>query len=161
MTFSLFIVQLQHAHELRFMAVGGFCLGILIVVFGLHARRKQASVANGNSSAAPSLPQRRASESSAQMHEVIRLSSSTAPTRSSEMTQQEKIAAALTRAGVSLSDPWKQTSAVALESPDEAESESPTPSAVTVSPASHKANVLLGCGIIMSMASLCLLVIAR
>lgn len=160
MIFSLFILQLGHARELRFLAIGGFCLGIAMLTSGLRARRNQISASIGNSPIAPSSTQQLATDSAPPRHEVIRLSSDIGPTRSADMTQQEKIAAALTRAGVSLSDPWKGTSAVAVETPDEAESASPATTAGTASPASHQAKVLLWCGIVISVASLWLFVIA-
>jgi len=88
----------------QLLCTTGFGAGIAVFFYGLRLRRNLSSAAdyeskttsnNGNSIAEPvtaiSLPP---------MQEIIRLSPDQLPLKSSEMTQQQKIAAALARAGI-------------------------------------------------------------
>jgi hypothetical protein len=63
-----------------------------------HAGHKHASEPRPATNSTPASP--------APRPEVIRLSSGTAPTSTAKMTQQQKIAAALTRAGLARNDIW-------------------------------------------------------
>jgi hypothetical protein len=159
-TFPLFIVQLEHARELRVLAAVAFCFGILVVIFGLLARRRQAKPSNRNPALVTrTVPPRLFTDSATPG--VVRLSSSSGPARSTEMSQQERIAAALTRAGVSISAPWTQNSAIGVDTSDELANRPISPTPLPASPTFYNANLLLWCGVAISIASVCLLIFAR
>lgn len=86
---------------LRLLCTIGSCAGIAVVIFGLRLNRK-AQMASSESGApslnAGSLKEPRAESS--EPPQIVRLSTEPAPTRSSDMSQQEKIAAALSRARI-------------------------------------------------------------
>ena len=87
---------------LRLLCTVGSCAGFAVVMFGLRLDRKtqMASSESGAQSVdAGSLAGEPRAESS-EPSEIVRLSTEPAPTRSSDMSQQEKIAAALSRAGI-------------------------------------------------------------
>src|SRR5215472_1387852 len=108
---------------LQFVRVFGFCLGIAIFLRGLRSRRTrvQASVSSASISSRAngrSFPPR-TEEVAAPLREIIRLSPEPVPMKSAEMTQQQKIAAALARAGTSHSTAWvHESTGVAVEVTD-------------------------------------------
>ena len=78
----------------RVLCTIGSCAGLVIVLFGLQLNRKARSA----SQEPPSAP--------AAAQEIIRLTTNSGAIRSSEMSQQQKIAAALDRAGIATSAAW-------------------------------------------------------
>jgi hypothetical protein len=96
---------------LQLLCVVGFSLGIAIFLRGLRLRRirveQPASLASipweANSH---SFPQRTEKVAAAPIQDIIRLSPDPAPMKSAEMSQQQKIAAALARSSSSNSTAW-------------------------------------------------------
>lgn len=90
----------------------GLCLGVLLIFWGFRMASQPTDLCDcAEPDAHPqSLPLHESSpqrpRDSATTVQVIRLSPDSAPTNSSQMTQQQKIAAALTRAGISNSAAW-------------------------------------------------------
>lgn len=80
----------------RSLTLGQFSLSLRSVGFGLASRDDELV-----STTEPAL-----ASSDVRSHEVVRLPSEAAPARTSEMTQQQKIAAALLRAGISNPGAW-------------------------------------------------------
>jgi hypothetical protein len=124
MTFPILAPSTWHLAGLRLLCGIGGCAGFTIVWFGLRLER------NPRSSSQESRPEADESDSaqeyataqSCAQPEVIHLSTDPSPARSSEMTQQERIAAALNRAGMTSSgrpQPEIRTASALLESPTE------------------------------------------
>ena len=114
----------QPNFALLFLCVVGFCLGVAIFLRGLRLRRIRvvppASLASISWEAKVHMfppPAKRVVPH--RFHEIIRLSPDPMPMNSAEMTQQQKIAAALARAGSSNSTAWaNESSGVAVEAPE-------------------------------------------
>ena len=129
MTFSVVALSTVHLAGLRLLsAIGGFA-GFSVILVGLRrAHKGQGSLQESRldptkenfvrESAASQLPA---------LPEVIHLSTDLGPARGSEMTQQQRIAAALSRAGMTNSG-WSQreihTASAVLDPPAECATES-------------------------------------
>jgi hypothetical protein len=110
------VSQLDLALEL--LCAVGFCLGVAIFLRGLRLRRAWASVPPASMSSKPNAysSQRTEDVEAHPIQDTIRLSADPVPMKSAEMTQQEKIAAALARAGTSHSTDWvHEPAGVAVE----------------------------------------------
>jgi hypothetical protein len=92
----------------RLLCTIGSCAGLIVVLFGLRLNRK----ARSSSQEPPSVPVEArpiSQEPQAQSpvaQQIIRLTTNPGATRSSEMSQQQKIAAALDRAGLATPASW-------------------------------------------------------
>jgi hypothetical protein len=94
---------------LRFLCFIGSCAGLVVVLFGLRLSRKESnSSREPHFAPADALPiqQPPGTQSPAAARQVIDLTTQPGPTRSAEMSQQEKIAAALGRAGMARLASW-------------------------------------------------------
>ena len=112
----------------RLLCTIGSCAGLIVVLFGLRLNRK-ARKASLETPSAPAeahpISQEPLAQSPSAAQQIIRLTSNPGAIRSSEMSQQQKIAAALDRAGIATSAAWsnpaplseptteRQTSAIA------------------------------------------------
>jgi len=91
----------------RLLCTIGSCCGLLIVLFGLRLNRKPPSSSQeSDSRLSEARPQEPLSQPPAAAQQIIRLTANPGATRSSEMSQQQKIAAALGRAGIATSATW-------------------------------------------------------
>ena len=93
----------------RVLCTIGSCAGLVIVLFGLQLNRKARSASQEPPSApaeARPIPQEALAQPCAAAQEIIRLTTNSGAIRSSEMSQQQKIAAALDRAGIATSAAW-------------------------------------------------------
>ena len=92
----------------RLLCTIGSCAGLIVVLFGLRLNR----TARHSSQEPPSVPveapisEEPQAQSPAAAQQIIRLTTNPGATRSSEMSQQQKIAAALDRAGIATSASW-------------------------------------------------------
>jgi hypothetical protein len=96
---------------LRLLCTISSCAGLLIVLFGLRLNRKTShSSQKRDSQPADATPIHQAPtvQSPAAAQQVIHLTNTPGPVRSSDMSQQQKIAAALGRAGISNSASWSR-----------------------------------------------------
>jgi hypothetical protein len=160
----------QPSLALQFWCVVGFCLGVGIFFRGLRLRRTRVhpSVLPTSISSRPngdSFPQRTETIASNAIQEVIRLSPSPIPMKSADMTQQQKIAAALARTGSSTT--WVQEStsiAVEATEPDLLENQTtplPHPHSARLTPTPKSTNIghlLIWCGLALAVLSCYLLV---
>lgn len=96
----------------RLLCTLGSCAGLIVVLLGLRLSRK----ARNSSQEPPSqLSDARPQEPLAQpaaAQQIIRLTTNPGAIRSSEMSQQQKIAAALDRAGIATSASWPTPAAL-------------------------------------------------
>jgi len=93
----------------RVLCTIGSCAGLVIVLFGLQLNRKARSASQEPPSApaeARPIPQEALAQPCAAAQEIIHLITNPGAIRSSEMSQQQKIAAALDRAGIATSAAW-------------------------------------------------------
>jgi hypothetical protein len=93
----------------RLLCTIGSCAGLIIVLFGLRLNRKALNASQEPPSApaeARPIPQEPFAQPPAAAQQIIRLTTNPGAIRSSEMSQQEKIAAALDRAGIATSASW-------------------------------------------------------
>lgn len=103
MTFSAVAMSSLNFAGLRLLCAIGSCAGFAVVMFGLRFDRKpqmaasESGVQSVDATSEPGEPRAESSE----LPQIVHLSIEPAPSRSSEMSQQEKIAAALIRAGIS------------------------------------------------------------
>lgn len=131
------------------------CAGISILFVGLRQRRNSSRAANSTRpESTPPVPNR--ANTAAQ---VFRLSSEASPVKSAQMTQQQKIAAALARAGRSNSDMWTPSSSVATAATDTADSVPTASPSVEVfeteaTDSSLKSNLLILIGVALAIAGL-------
>ena len=87
----------------------GSCAGLIVVLFGLRLNRKALNASQEPPSApteASPISQEPPAQSPAAAQQIIRLTTNSGTIRSSEMSQQQKIAAALDRAGIATSATW-------------------------------------------------------
>jgi len=95
---------------LSLLPTAGGCAAFAVVLFGLDLDRKPRSPSQECNSQSPtpsSAPEPHAAESSEEgEQQVIHLPANPVPVRSSEMSQQQKVAAALSRAGIAYSAVW-------------------------------------------------------
>jgi hypothetical protein len=94
---------------LRLLCTIGGCAGLVVVLFGLRLSRKASTSSQELHSPpadAPPIHELPPAEVPATAQQTIRLTTDPGPARSSEMSQQQKIAAALGRAGISNSSSW-------------------------------------------------------
>jgi len=124
MTFSVLASSTLHLAGLRLLCGIGGCAGFTIVWLGLRLERnaRLSPQESRAESAASDSVQEYATAQSCAVPEVIHLSTDPVPARSSEMTQQQRIAAALSRAGMTnsgWSQPETHTVTALLESPPE------------------------------------------
>ncbi len=156
---------------LQFLCVVGFCLGVAIFLRGLRLRRVwvQASVslASSSSKANADSSQRTENVAAHPTQETIRLTTDLLPVKSAEMTQQQKIAAALARAGTSHSTGrGHESTGVAVEAtePDPLEQETTAedevhPVQLKPTPISaYTSHLLIWCGLALAALSCYLLV---
>lgn len=113
---------------LQFLCVTGLCLGVAIFLHGLRLRRTGALLPAppeliSSRSNAHSFPQHTERLAPDRIQQIIRLSPDSVPAKSAEMTQQQKIAAALARAGTSHSTSWLHESTAVATEPDPSEQE--------------------------------------
>ena len=152
---------------LQFLSVVGSCLGVAIFLRGLRLRRawiQASSKANADSS------QRTENVAAHPTQETIRLTTDLLPVKSAEMTQQQKIAAALARAGTSHSTGrGHESTGVAVEAtePDPLEQETTADEevhSVQLKPtpiSAYTSHLLIWCGLALAVLSCCLLVTIR
>jgi hypothetical protein len=107
LTPSLIVPALSPA-VLQIICLVGFCVGVFLFVSGLRSRRGQID-SSALSDRELRVPNRRSRPewTSTRSVEIIRLPQNSSPANSTGMTQQQKIAAALQKAGVSSSAGWK------------------------------------------------------
>jgi hypothetical protein len=109
MTFCAVPLCALHLTGLRVLCAIGSFAGFAVILLGLwldrNARGSSKESCQESNEANPA--QESASAESSLRQQVIRLSIDPDPTRSSDMTQQQKIAAALTRAGLGTAG-WSQ-----------------------------------------------------
>lgn len=167
MTFSVVIPSTLHFAGLRLLCAIGGCAGFMVVLLGLRLERKKRCAPQEfrPDSAEAEATEKPATAQSIALPEVIQLSTISGPARSSEMTQQQKIAAALSRAG--LANPgWSQPEGRAASTAFDTRSVSTRKSADTgkAVPSSHSGSksklILLG-GAILAALGLVLLVTLR
>jgi hypothetical protein len=166
MTFSVLAPSTLHLAGFRLLGTIGSGTGLAVILLALRLDRK---VRRSSPEPLPECAEINAAESSAAgfvpSPEIIRLSTASVPTCSSEMTQQQKIAAALSRAG--LANPgWSQPEGRAASTAFDTRSVSTRKSADTgkAVPSSHSGSksklILLG-GAILAALGLVLLVTLR
>jgi hypothetical protein len=168
MTFSVVIPSTLHFAGLRLLCAIGGCAGFMVVLLGLRLERKKRCAPQEfrPDSAEAEATEKPATAQSIVLPEVIQLSTISGPARSSEMTQQQKIAAALSRAGMTNSG-WSQpeiyTATALLEppvgsvtKPDPMEDFLPLPP-----PSNFKRKLILLAGATLALLSLGLLLILR
>lgn len=85
----------------RLLCTIGSCVGLIVVLFGLRLNRKAR-----NSSQEPPISPDPIAQPPSAVPQIIRLTTNPGATRSSDMSQQQKIAAALDRAGLATSATW-------------------------------------------------------
>ena len=159
-----FLILVAHTRQLRVLIIGGFLAGLATLTQGLRLRRNRQP-SNSTSSIAATLTRLSAAETSTSEQEAIRLSAETGPTKSADMSQQQKIAAALARAGISNSA-WMHASTEAtvqtLEKPVESDSAATPALSGEVTehlpePSNRRGNLLVWCGLALAVVSLVLL----
>lgn len=162
-TASLIIFPAGHARELQLLGVGGFLAGVATFIYGIRLRATRPSAQNAaRLSDHRPLVERMAQVSVAPAREMVRLPSEAGPTRSADMTQQQKIAAALTRAGMSQSLGWETSEpGIAVENLESVEGDTPSQTPIADVSSSYTSTLLLWCGSAMAMAGIVLLVFAR
>jgi hypothetical protein len=161
-----FLILVAYVRELRLLTIGGFIAGLVSFTRGLRLRRKEQGSQSAGSTPG-TLTTLSAAEASNSAQELIRLSTETVPTKSADMTQQQKIAAALARAGISNSAWMRQSSELAvqtLEKPEESDSAAPPALSGEVTdhfpkPSNRRGNLLVWCGLVLAVVSLVLLAI--
>src|SRR5215469_4793 len=163
MTFSVLAPSSLHFAGLRLLcAIGGFAGFALIL---LRLRRPRSGPTSSQESrlepAKENFVRESATSQSPARPEVIHLSTDRGSARSSEMTQQQRIAAALSRAGMTNSG-WSQpeirTTSALLDPPSECATQSDHPQDAQP-PASFNRTVTLLAGTILTLLSLVLLLI--
>ena len=113
---------------LRLLCTIGSCAGFAAVMFGLCRDRKEQMkpLESGTQSVqAGSLGEESRAESSGPS-QIVRLTTDPAPSRSSDMSQQEKIAAALSRAGIAKAAWSSPIASGTATAPTTAPAQSPT-----------------------------------
>jgi hypothetical protein len=93
----------------RLLCTIGSCAGLIVVLFGLRLNRKACNPSQDPPSAPAEkrpIPQEPPAQPPSAAQQIIRLTTNPAAARSSEMSQQQKIAAALERAGLATSASW-------------------------------------------------------
>ncbi|MBZ5685052.1 MAG: hypothetical protein LAP86_08455 [Acidobacteriia bacterium] len=93
----------------RLLCTIGSCAGLIVVLLGLRLNRKaHSSSQEAHSPITDARPVAQAPpvQSAAASQQIIRLTTNPGATRSSEMSQQQKIAAALDKAGIATSATW-------------------------------------------------------
>ena len=159
----------QPNFALLFLCVVGFCLGVAIFLRGLRLRRIRveppASLASISWEANVHMfPPPAGRVAPHRFHEIIRLSPDPVPMNSAEMTQQQKIAAALARAASSNSTAWAhESSGVAVEAPEPdplEQKNAPVRNSaqLTLTPKSVGTNLPMWCGLALAVLSCYLLV---
>jgi hypothetical protein len=103
----------------RLLCTISSCAGLIVVLFGLRLNRKaRSSSQEPPSQLSNAHPQEPLAQPSSAAQQIIRLTTNPGATRSSEMSQQQKIAAALDRAGIATSASWSNPAPLS-ESPTE------------------------------------------
>ena len=95
--------------EVRLLCTIGSCAGLIVVLCGLRLNRKARNASLETHSApaeAPPISPEPLAQSPSSAQQIIRLTSNPGAIRSSEMSQQQKIAAALDRAGITTPASW-------------------------------------------------------
>lgn len=97
-----------HIAGLRLLCTIGSCAGFAIVLIALRLERKPriSSQESTSQSATPDSTREPSPADSAAEQQIIQLSTDPDPAQSSDMSQQQKIAAALGRAGMANSAGW-------------------------------------------------------
>ena len=91
----------------RLLCTIGSCAGLIVVLFGLRLNRKaRSSSQEPHSQLSDARPQEPLAQPPVATQQIIRLTTNPGATRSSEMNQQQKIAAAMDRAGIATSTSW-------------------------------------------------------
>lgn len=91
----------------RLLCTIGSCAGLIVVLFGLRLNRKaRSSSPEPASQPSDAHPQEPLPQPPSAAQQIIRLTTNPGATRSSEMSQQQKIAAALDRAGLATPASW-------------------------------------------------------
>ena len=109
MTSSAIALGVLSPPGLHLLCTIGSGAGLLIVLFGLWLNRKathSSQECDSQPADAPAIHQAPTAQSPAAAQQIIHLTSTPGPIRSSDMSQQQKIAAALGRAGISNSASW-------------------------------------------------------
>jgi hypothetical protein len=133
MTFSAVVLASIHVAGLRLLCTIGSCTGFAVVLFGLRLDRKPHSSSPESTSqfATPDATEDPAPAESPAEQQIIQLSSDPGPARSSDMSQQQKIAAALSRAGIANSAAWSHSTSRTPTAVVDPPTESPTSSGHT------------------------------
>ena len=168
MTFSALAPRTLHVAALRLLCTIGGCAGFTVILLGLRLDRKArgSSRESRPESIGANPAQEPASAESRAPQEVVRLSTDQGPARSSEMSQQQKIAAALTRAGMAnagWSHPEMRTASAVLAPLSESATESsPRPDAEPLpSQSGFNRKLILLTGTLLALLSLILLLTLR
>jgi hypothetical protein len=109
MTSSAIALGVLSPPGLHLLCTIGSCAGVLIVLFGFWLNRKathSSQECDSPPTDAPAIHDAPTAQSPAAAQQIIHLTSTPGPVRSSDMSQQQKIAAALGRAGISNSASW-------------------------------------------------------
>jgi hypothetical protein len=169
MTFSALAPSTLHVAALRLLCTIGGCAGFTVILLGLRLDRKarDSSQECRPESIEANRAQEPAGAESRAPQEVVRLSTDQGPARSSEMSQQEKIAAALTRAGLGnagWSPPEMRTASAVLNAPLSESATKPghIPNAEPLpSQSGFNRNLVLLIGAMLALLSLILLLTLR
>jgi hypothetical protein len=91
----------------RLLCTIGSCAGLIVVLFGLRLNRQpRSSSQEPHSPLSDARPQEPLAQPPTTAQQIIHLTTNSGAVRSSEMSQQQKIAAALDRAGIANSATW-------------------------------------------------------
>ena len=117
----------------RLLCIIGSCAGLIVVLFGLRLNRKaRSSSQEPHSQLSDARPQETLAQPPVATQQIIRLTTNPGATRSSEMNQQQKIAAALDRAGIATSTSWTNPASFCQPTTDQ---ETPAGPSTTTRPA--------------------------
>jgi len=167
MTSSALALSISNLAGFRLFCTIGSFAGFAMILLGLLVDRKlRHSLEESHSQSAGRDPIHKSSAAeSCVPQEVIHLSEDSGPTKTSDMSQQQKIAAALTRAGIANpagSTPPRSRAATAVVDPDTPAAADRTPRRIPISARStlpHRL-ILLG-GSVLLLVSLILFLAVR
>jgi len=169
MTFSAVALSILNLAGLRLLCTIGGCAGFAVILLGLRRDRKArlSSQESHSESTGPDFSHKSLPVESCAPPDVIRLSTDFGPTKSSDMSQQQKIAAALTRAGIANSTAWSipapshTVTAVMYPPPETPTTEDRAPHVPISAHSTRTRRFLLLSGSMLLMLSLILLLAIR
>jgi len=116
------VLDVSHSAAQSHVYAIGFCVGVVMFLYGLR-RKSNATYPTFLPESKPAVPRRDRLQPSPPSPvsnvQIVRLSPETGTVKSADMTQQQKIAAALLKAGISNSPSWPNA-----EGPDPADDRS-------------------------------------